>query len=105
MRNKREMPVAPRAPMNYLFFGFYFVATVFIHVFHVFLIGSEVSNATYYFVAYAIAQCLMEVLALVLIGDVVINYFPRAKNLFVLSVFFLFIAHLIDFPLVRLMDM
>lgn len=92
-------------PINYLFFGFYFAIIALIHVFHVFLIESTPSISTYFFVAYATAQCAMETLGWILIGKIVMHYLPQAKNLFVLIVFFLFISHLIDFPLVRLMDM
>ncbi len=105
MSMEREIPQGARAPINYLFFGFYFAIIAFIHVFHVLLIEPAVSVSTYFFAAYAFAQCLMETLGLILVGEFIIHYFPRAKNLFVLIVFFLFISHLIDFPLVRLMDM
>lgn len=105
MSSERKIPKIPRAPINYLFFGIYFTIIAIIHTFHVFLIEPTTSISTYFFVAYALAQCTMETLGLILIGGIVTNYFPRAKNLFVLIVFFLFISHLIDFPLVRLMDM
>ncbi len=99
------MPEVPRTPINYLFFGFYFAIIAIIHVFHVFLIESVTSLSTYFFVAYAFAECAIETLGLILIAEIVMNHFPRLKNLFVLIFFFLFISHLIDFPLVRLMDM
>ncbi len=105
MSSEREIPEIPRAPINYLFFGFYFTIIAIIHVFHVFLIEPVTSLSTYFFVAYALAQCAMETLGLILIAEIVVNHFRKAKNLFVLVVFFLFISHLIDFPLVRLMDM
>jgi uncharacterized protein len=94
-----------QAPINYLFFGFYFIIITIIHVFHVFLIEPITSLSTYYFLAYALAQCVAETLGLILIAEIVVRYFSKAQNLFVLVVFFLFISHLIDFPLVRLMDM
>jgi glucan phosphoethanolaminetransferase (alkaline phosphatase superfamily) len=105
MSSEKEISEIPRAPVNYLFFGFYFAIIAIIHVFHVFLIESVATLSTCFFVVYAIAQCAMETLGLILIVGMVINYFPKIKNLFVLVVFFLFISHLIDFPLVRLMDM
>jgi glucan phosphoethanolaminetransferase (alkaline phosphatase superfamily) len=47
----------------------------------------------------------METVGLILIAGIVVRDFPRIKSFFVLIIFFLFISHLIDFPLVRLMDL
>ena len=94
-----------RAPINYLFFGFYFVIISFIHVFHVFLIEPVISLSTYFFVAYALAQCAVETVVLILFAGMINHYLPRFMNVFILGVFFLFLSHVIDFPLVRLMDM
>jgi glucan phosphoethanolaminetransferase (alkaline phosphatase superfamily) len=105
MSSEREIPEISCAPINYFFFGFYFTIVAIIHVFHVFLVEPVASLSTYFFAAYALAQCMMETLGLILLTGIVVNYFPRAKNLFILFIFFLFISHLIDFPLVRLMDM
>lgn len=105
MSSERKTLRVPHAPINYLFFGFYFLIIAIIHVFHLFLIEPITSFSTYFFTLYALVQCAMETLGLVLLTGLVVNYFPRVKNLFVLLVFFLFISHLIDFPLVRLMDM
>ena len=105
MNNSTETLASSRAPINYLFFGSYFAIVAFIHVFHVFLIEPVISLSTYFFVAYAIGQCVLETLALILAAGMISHYFPRCMNVFILCIFFLFLSHVIDFPLVRLMDM
>jgi glucan phosphoethanolaminetransferase (alkaline phosphatase superfamily) len=92
-------------PINYLFFGFYFLVLSFIHIYHVFLIERSISFSTYFFLAYALGQCVIETLILVIFAGLIHHYLPRAKNLFIFLVFFLFVSRLVDFPLVRLMDM
>jgi glucan phosphoethanolaminetransferase (alkaline phosphatase superfamily) len=91
--------------INYLFFGFYFAIIAAIHVFHVFLIESTISLSTWFFAAYACAQCALETIVLVICVGVIRLYLPRFLNFCVVLAFFLFLSHLIDFPLVRLMDM
>jgi glucan phosphoethanolaminetransferase (alkaline phosphatase superfamily) len=92
-------------PINYIFFAIYFFAIAAIHVFHAFLIEPIISQTTYFFAAYAIAQCILETVLLLLLVEFVRSYLPRFLNLSIVAVFFLFLGHLIDFPLVRLMDM
>lgn len=96
---------APRAPINYIFFGAYFAFVAFVHVFHVLLIEPTLSLSTFFFILCAIVQCAVETLLLIFLGCLIFSYLPRLMPVFVLSVFFLFLSHLIDFPLVRLMDM
>ncbi len=105
MKRKEEIPEVPSTPINYLFFGLYFAAIAAIHVFHVFLIEPTVSLSTYFFATYAFAQCALETLILVLFAGMISTYLPKFMNFYVVVVFFLFLSHLIDFPLVRLMDM
>jgi len=93
------------APVNYLFFGFYFVIVAAIHVFHAFLIEPDLSLSTYFFGTYAFAQCALETMVLVLLAGIIATHLPRLMNVYIVLVFFLFLAHVIDFPLVRLMDM
>lgn len=95
----------PSSQINYLFFGLYFAITTLIHVFHVFLIEPHISLSTYFFAAYGFAQCALECLILILFAGMINTYLPRFMNLYLVGVFFLFLSHLFDFPLVRLMDM
>src|SRR5262245_34794152 len=92
--------------INYLFFGFYFLFISFIHVYHVFLIESNVSFSRYFFVFYAIVQCAIETILLVLFANAIKIFFKtKAMALYSTVVFFLMLTHVIDFPLVRFMDM
>jgi glucan phosphoethanolaminetransferase (alkaline phosphatase superfamily) len=95
-----------RHRLNYFYFGTLFVLLALLHIFHVLLVeqGSDANRAFY--IIYAVGQCLFEVGALVLIGAWVAEKFPRyAKGLFIVGTLVLFLIHLIDFPLMRIMDM
>jgi membrane-anchored protein YejM (alkaline phosphatase superfamily) len=105
MDSKKKSPLAPKATINYLFFGIYFAIIAIIHVFHVFLIESTVSFSAYFFAIYGIAQCFIETMLLILFGAFIKNHFQKLMNLYIVAVFFLFLSHVIDFPLVRLVDM
>ncbi len=105
MKQNSEHPKVSGIPLNYLFFGCYFLVIAFVHVFHAFLIEPTISQTTYFFATYALSQCALETLALSLVCGLIHNYVPRLMNGYVVVVFFFFLAHLIDFPLVRLMDM
>jgi glucan phosphoethanolaminetransferase (alkaline phosphatase superfamily) len=105
MSREKKIPEVPTAAINYLFFGFYFAIIAAIHVFHVFLIEPNITLSTYFFATYAFAQCALETLAMILFAGIISIYLPRLLNFYVVLVFFMFLSHLIDFPLVRLMDM
>ena len=93
------------ARINYVFFGLYFLIISIIHVIHVFLIEPELSFSTYFFSIYALSQSFLETLSLLIGVLLVRRCAPRLLNCYVIFVFFMFLSHLIDFPLMRLMDM
>lgn len=103
-KEKKNLEVMS-APINYIFFGFYFFVVAVIHVFHVFLIEPSISLSTYFFAVYALAQSVLETLILVLFAGIIKTYLRPLMSFYVVAVFFLFLGHVIDFPLVRLMDM
>lgn len=91
--------------VNTLFFGFYFLTIATLHILHVFLADPITTSSTYLFASYSLLQSALETLLLIALGNFIQNHLPRLMNLFILSVFFLFLSHLIDFPLVRLVNM
>lgn len=105
MVREEKAEIFPVASINYIFFGFYFSVIAAIHVYHVFLIEPVISLSTWFFAAYALAQCALEMIMLIIFAEVVRLYLPRFLNFCVIAIFFLFLSHVIDFPLVRLMDM
>ena len=105
MDRVREARENTRAPINYVFFITYFVIVAFLHIFHVMLIEPVISLSTWFFAIYALAQVAIETLILVFLAGVITQYFPRLSNIYIVCVFFIFLVHLIDFPLVRMMDM
>ena len=91
--------------INWVFFGFYFVITAFIHTLHVFLIDPVTHSSTYLFATYTILECFLETAILILGASWIQRSFPRWMNGYILIVFFLFLTHLIDFVIVRFVDM
>lgn len=95
-----------RHRLNYLYFGALFILLALLHVFHVHLVEKGTDLNRVFYMIYAVGECLFEVGALVLIGAWVAEKFPAfAKGLFIVGTFILFLIHLIDFPLMRIMDM
>lgn len=92
--------------INYIFFGLYFFFIAFLHVYHLLLIEAEDSYSRYFFLAHTLAQCLLETLLLLVIGNLFSHFFRVfGSYLFSFIVLILLFAHFIDFPLVRFMDM
>lgn len=92
--------------LNYLFFGAYFLVAAAIHVLHAFLIEPEPTFSRYFFIGYGLVQCALETCMLILVGAIFRQFLPRFFYLlYVALIFVLFLSHVIDFPLVRLMDM
>ncbi len=95
-----------RHPLNYVYFGALFIALALLHVFHVNLVEQGTALNRLFYMIYAVGQCLFEVAALVLIVAWAGEKFPAfVKSLFIIFTFVLFLMHLIDFPLMRIMDM
>lgn len=84
--------------INYWFFSFYFLLISTLHIVHL----SLKSNAAIWYVD-AIGQCALETILLIIVANIFSAYIPFALNIVGLSIFLL-LAHAIDFPLVRLMD-
>jgi hypothetical protein len=103
---ERDIQSLSQVSINYIFFGLYFIFTCLIHVYHVFLIEAHMTFARYFFLSYAVVQCAIETLLLVLFGNAIKIFFrSKAMAIYSIVVFFLLMTHLIDFPLVRFMDM
>jgi glucan phosphoethanolaminetransferase (alkaline phosphatase superfamily) len=95
-----------RQPVNYVYFGILFVVLSVLHVYHVFLIEQANALHRFFYSVYAALQCAIEVGGLLVLGHLLAPRFPRLfRTLFVVFTFILFLIHLIDFPLVRIMGM
>ncbi len=92
--------------LNYLYFGSLFVLIASLHILHVVLVDQGTILNRAFYITYATLQALFEVGMLVLIGTWVQEKFPKVLNkLFIVATFVLLLIHLVDFPLMRLMDM
>lgn len=102
----RDPRILSRVSINYFFFGFYFAFITLLHVYHVFLIESIASFSRYFFLVYAIVECAIETLLLILFANGVRHFFSSiGKAFFSLIAILMLFTHFIDLPLVRFMDM
>lgn len=90
--------------INFFYFGFLFCAIALVHAFHVLLIETSFWQQVL-FVVDALLQSLWEVILLLLLGELIMRWAPKVFYLFVGLTFLILVAHLIDFFLVRLMDL
>jgi len=92
--------------INYVFFGSIFFILFLVHLFHLNLIEGESVFLRLYFVLNILLQCFLEISLLCLIASLICRFLPRfVLNIFTVLTFFLFLFHIVDFPLVRFMDM
>jgi glucan phosphoethanolaminetransferase (alkaline phosphatase superfamily) len=94
-----------RQPVNYIYFGVLFLFLSILHVYHVFLIENSTGLDQFYYTVYALGQCAIEVLLLMVIGHALSRISHKLSIVFIMATFLLFLTHLIDFPLVRIMGM
>ena len=103
---QKELDYLSNVNINYLFFGFYFLFIALIHCYHVLLIEPSATFSRYFYFFYALMQCAIETLLLILFANGMKLFFKaKAIMLYSVIVFFLLLTHVIDFPLVRFMDM
>ncbi len=95
-----------RQPINYIYFGILFVLLAFVHIYHLFLIEGSPLFHRWFYVFCSIGQCFLEIGALVVINRFLARYFKRGINeIFIVLTFLLFLAHLVDFPMIRILGM
>lgn len=101
MKKKESAP-----PINSVFFGLFLLVLAGIHLLHVSLIAEPSFKTKGYFLYQALLQIVIEIGVLSLLLGWMRKSFPNwAQKIAVITVFFLFLAQIIDFPLVRIMDM
>jgi glucan phosphoethanolaminetransferase (alkaline phosphatase superfamily) len=92
--------------VNIAYFGFLFVFLSFVHVYHLYLIQTSDALFRFAFVVEALLQCFLETTLLVLLWNLIKGVVPRFFHLlFIQLTFLLFLAHIIDFFLIRIMGM
>ena len=94
-----------RGQVNYIYFALLFVILTLLHGFHVILIDKGPLLAQAFFLVYAIGESFLEVTVLMLIAMWIKSHLPKAfTSIFIVLTFMLSIFHVIDFPIVRVMD-
>ena len=90
--------------VNYIFFGILFAVLSFLHIYQIFLVASGSLLHRCFYSIYALGQCFIEVGVLLMLGHFLVRRFPRSFHpIFIVSTFVIFMIHLFDFPLVRIM--
>ncbi|MCB1071822.1 MAG: sulfatase-like hydrolase/transferase [Chlamydiia bacterium] len=91
--------------INPYYFGILLIGMCAMNIYHIFSLEKGWALSPIYFLTYALIQSLLEVLALVFIGNVIKTYFHRVIYYGFISLCFLFFTlHYVDFILVRYMD-
>lgn len=91
--------------INYLYFGVLFLIFSLVHCTHIQLIEYGGWKLKTLFLFYAIGQSLLEVGFLVLLSGWIGAWKKKYQWIFVVCTLVLLLLHLIDFPLVRMMDL
>ncbi len=98
--------MADRTSINYIYFGIFFVLSAFLHIYHISLVENATFFQKFFYILYAIGQCLLEIGCLVIIQHILNRLFPKGMTtIFVVLTFLLFLVHVVDFPLIRIMGM
>jgi len=91
--------------INYVYYGLYFICLATLHIFHVFLISPEAHTEPYIYALYASVQAFVEVLCIATFsGWLLKKEWKWSHRLFVFIISLLLLCRVIDFLLVRLMD-
>lgn len=89
--------------INYIYFGLLFSLLSFIHIYHLSLIQGA---SSFLYMSYAVGQCFLEITGLMIIYHYLSRYVKQSLNtLFIALTFLLFLAQLIDFPMIRILGM
>jgi len=91
--------------LNYLYYGFYFLIFAGLQIFHAFLIDLPAGLDRIVYVFYAAGQAFIEVLCMAAVSSILLrNRYKRTHRIFILFLGILLFCRVMDFLLVRLMD-
>ncbi len=92
--------------INYLYFGLYFVICYIFSFFSVYQIKNTSNYTSSFFMIYSFGQLAIEVVGFALLSLLIKKYFHKSIfNLFIGLTFLMFLSHIVDFFLLRILDM
>ena len=94
-----------RCSVNYVYFGILFLILSFLHIYHISLIENESGAKFFFYAVYSIGQSAIEILILMTLGHLIARLPKVFNTVFITLTLLLFLVHLVDFPLVRIMGM
>lgn len=95
-----------KTQINYLFYGFIFLFVSSSTIANILTIESINTDYRNFFIFHSIIQSLIEVCSLIIIGYVLEKYLPqKIFYVFVGLTFLFFLTHIVDFILIRIMDL
>ena len=100
------MRLKNKIEINYLFYGIIFLFIALTTITNILSLENIQSDYRSFFILHCIGQALLEVVCLILIGYFIEQYFPKyAFYTFIGLSFLFFLTHIIDFILIRIMDL
>ncbi len=88
--------------INYLYFGLFFFCVAALQTFHILLTQQGSFSTRAIFIVDAVGQCFLGMVLLVFLSQVIRSFLPLfCFKLFIAFTFFLFLAQIYDFQLVR----
>ena len=92
--------------INYLFFGFPLLFLVATSICNICLVEKILEGTRLFFIVYAIGQAIFEYAIFIILANVIEKFLPRWIFFTFISICFLFfITHLVDFILLRILDL
>jgi len=100
------MPQNNKIQINYLFYGIIFLFVTCTTIANIFFIEHTQTDYRNFFILHCIIQSLIEICSIILIGFFLERHFPKYLfNAFLGLIFLFFITHVVDFILIRIMDL
>jgi glucan phosphoethanolaminetransferase (alkaline phosphatase superfamily) len=98
--------IRQKMAVNPYYFILLFIGLLGLNCYHVFGFERELNFSPFFFLAYAIGQSLLELLALAFVANLIHRYLPKILYYFFISLCFLSVVmHYVDFILIRFMDL
>lgn len=98
--------IRQKVAINPYYFALLLIGLFGLNFYHIFGFERDLSFSPFFFLAYAVGQSLLEVLALAFVANLIQKYLHRSLYYVFISLCFLCILmHYVDFILVRFMDM
>ncbi|MBJ7449737.1 MAG: sulfatase-like hydrolase/transferase [Parachlamydiales bacterium] len=106
IKKRNSSAPSEKAHVNYLYYGILFGLLVLVHMYHILLIEGGTAFTKLFYITYSFGQCFIEMVLFSFCGALIKKGAPKfVSYIYVLLVFLVFLSQVVDFPLIRIMDM